>query len=659
MNKVNFFLFLFILMSLQLSAKKYALIIAISTYDPITKWNPLSSDKDIPLIKGALLKKGFEEQDITIIQDEKATKAGILAAIENLKSKISKGDIVVIHYSGHGQQILDDNGDEADGLDESLVPYDAWKKYNVKYKGENHLRDDEIQKFVFAFRNTLGKDGQLLMILDSCHSGNATRGPVMRGGESALVPEGWKPPTNNTIREGSGLFETVALNTDAAPFVVISGASDSEPNFEYDGVGSLSYAFSKAMNEIDGDYSYRKLFSKIASTMNAIVPQQRPTIEGNIDYQLFEKKFIEQKPYFDVLNINQSSTVLTINGGQVNQIFPGTTVLVLPSGTESPDPKKAISTGKITYSTFADGTVTLDKPLKETNPKNYWVFVDKPSYGDFAVNVFIDPKIKDATVKTSVSTFLANNNLGKIVDAAKQSDVSVEEHQGKYQLVSSSSTLDSKAFAEASLSRGNTILEDLNEKIFRFAQGNYLKKLNINNPAYAFDFKMIPVDFDASTRKISERPQHSNQNSDGILQIVPKQDFALLEITNNSRRPLYISIVEINSEGAVSSFFPNKKCNLTDSERKLEPGQKHIYDRCLYSFSPPYERLILKAFASDRPLNFQSTVSTRGGNNDTNNPLEKFLQSSYVKTRGGDGEEISGDLDGYSTEVVYDIVQAK
>lgn len=637
-------------------AKKYALIIAIGKYAPETKWNQLSSSNDIPLIKGALLNQGFSETDITVIQDEKATKNGILSAINTLKSKISPGDIVVIHYSGHGQQVMDDNDDEVDGLDESLVPYDAWKNYNAKYKGENHLRDDEILNVVNSIRNTLGKSGQLLMILDSCHSGNATRGPVMRGGASALVPDDWKAPTQNGKISGGGLFEAISLQDSASPFIVISGASDSEPNFEYDGVGSLSYAFSKAMNELGSDFTYRKLFSNIASTMNSIVPDQKPTIEGNIDYKLFKGEYVQQQPFFDVTNVSEGNTILTINGGQINRIFNNTTVLVMPAGTQKADANKVLSKGKITNSAFATSTVTLDKPVKTSNFKDYWVFIDQPSYGDFEVKVFVDSSIKDSSIKLGISQYLKINHLGKIVDNTKDSDVIVEEKEGKYLLSSSTSN---QAFSETQTQIGTEAIDQINTKIFRFAQGNYLKNLDINNPLYEFDFKLIPINFDPSTRKISEKPENSNISGEGIFTVVPKKDYSVLQITNNSNQTIYVSIVEINSEGSVSPFFPNKNCNLTDNERKLEPKQTQIYNRCVYSFSPPYERLILKGFASDKPLNFQSTVTTRGASNNTNNPLESFLQSTYNTTRGGDGNEISTELDGYSTSFVYDIVREK
>src|SRR5690606_38059030 len=166
-----------LLFSIQLfSSEKHALIIAIGDYPAEGGWSQISSANDVPLIKSALLTQGFAESNITTLIDNQATKQGIEDAFTALAKRIKKGDIVVIHYSGHGQQIFDDNGDEVDGLDEAIVPYDAFVKYTNNYKGENHLRDDELGNIIANFRNKLGENGQLLVILDSCHSGSATRG---------------------------------------------------------------------------------------------------------------------------------------------------------------------------------------------------------------------------------------------------------------------------------------------------------------------------------------------------------------------------------------------------------------------------------------------------------------------------------------------------
>ena len=149
--KKNLYLSLLFLLFGFTQAQKKALIIAVGDYPDKSGWNSISSLNDVPLIKDVLLQQKFLEKDIKVIQNKQANKAGIIAALRNLLDESKPNDVVVIHYSGHGQQIFDDNGDEADGLDEALVPYDALAKYTTNYKGENHLRDDEIEQIINSF----------------------------------------------------------------------------------------------------------------------------------------------------------------------------------------------------------------------------------------------------------------------------------------------------------------------------------------------------------------------------------------------------------------------------------------------------------------------------------------------------------------------------
>ena len=56
--------------------------------------------------------------------DEKATAASVLEGIRNAARELKAGDLFLIQYSGHGGQVPDRNGDEADGLDETWCLYD-------------------------------------------------------------------------------------------------------------------------------------------------------------------------------------------------------------------------------------------------------------------------------------------------------------------------------------------------------------------------------------------------------------------------------------------------------------------------------------------------------------------------------------------------------
>ena len=101
---------------------KHALIFAIGNYD---HWPKISSLHDVSFIDTLLTRQDFK--DIRIITDQDASMSGICNALNDLINKVNPGDVVVIHFSSHGEQVQDDdrNRDETDGLDESIVTYDA------------------------------------------------------------------------------------------------------------------------------------------------------------------------------------------------------------------------------------------------------------------------------------------------------------------------------------------------------------------------------------------------------------------------------------------------------------------------------------------------------------------------------------------------------
>lgn len=156
-------------------------------------WSKINGDKDVPYVQQMLKVAGYK--NVTTLINKQATKAGIVTAFKRLTTQCVAGDIVYIHFSGHGQQVTDVNGDEKDGWDEAWIPYDAYLKYDEKrYKGENHLIDDELNTLLTAIRNKIGDSGKLLVVVDACHSGDSSRGQddeIVRGvKEEFVIPFG-------------------------------------------------------------------------------------------------------------------------------------------------------------------------------------------------------------------------------------------------------------------------------------------------------------------------------------------------------------------------------------------------------------------------------------------------------------------------------------
>ena len=130
MKKVLFILVAAIITMSASAQTKRALVIGISNYPNIgaNSWEAIHGANDTELIVPVLQKQGFKT---TKICDKAATAKRIRKELNVLATSCNPGDIVYLHFSCHGQPFEDMNGDEEDGWDESIVPYDA-QKYFVK-----------------------------------------------------------------------------------------------------------------------------------------------------------------------------------------------------------------------------------------------------------------------------------------------------------------------------------------------------------------------------------------------------------------------------------------------------------------------------------------------------------------------------------------------
>jgi hypothetical protein len=264
---------------------KRALIIGIGSYPAESGWNTIHGDNDVPLIKGALLQRGFQKEKILTLVNEQATKNNIISHITQLIRQSQTNDIIYIHFSTHGQQVIDISGDEEDTLDEALIPYDARKKYEKgKYEGTHHLIDDELNEYCNSLRDKIGKNGTLVVVLDACHSGDATRGRKSR--------------KDNTVFRGTSEIFQIGPRTKfngqpSTPleWIEISAAKSDQNNYEYklndSYYGSLSYAIKLALPVLINDDDYGGMFTKIQQKrqeINVTRYPQTPMIDGDSIY---------------------------------------------------------------------------------------------------------------------------------------------------------------------------------------------------------------------------------------------------------------------------------------------------------------------------------------------------------------------------------------
>ena len=173
--KIIIILLLLLIPSFSMGARR-ALLIGVADYKLLpsglnSKGKPVTDLRgpvnDVNNMKRALLCYGFKEKDIKILINSKATRQNIERVFRQwLIEGTRKGDLVVFYFSGHGSRVPDKNGDEADGKDEVILPYNA-----VPSGGENIIIDDELGLWL-----SMLKGRNVIVIIDSCYSGGVVRG---------------------------------------------------------------------------------------------------------------------------------------------------------------------------------------------------------------------------------------------------------------------------------------------------------------------------------------------------------------------------------------------------------------------------------------------------------------------------------------------------
>ena len=83
----------------------------------------------------------FPAEHVRLLRNAQATRAGILAAIQQLAGEANRGDVVVFYYAGHGSERRNSLSSEPSKRDQTIVPADA-------NSGVFDIRDKELARGV-------------------------------------------------------------------------------------------------------------------------------------------------------------------------------------------------------------------------------------------------------------------------------------------------------------------------------------------------------------------------------------------------------------------------------------------------------------------------------------------------------------------------------
>ena len=615
--RVQLIILFLLLCAVSISAKeKYALLIGVGDYPSDSGWAALSSTNDVELYKKTLLYQGFKEKNIITLIDQQATRKNILEALHVIMfEKVKFGEVMLMHFSGHGQQIFDQNNDELDGLDEAIVPIDAPHDYiEGVYEGENHIRDEELGEALYKIREKLGPLGQFFLTMDACHSGTGTRSQrVARGTMDIFGSDKDLETLQSDVLSAENILEEVGVVGELAPIVSFFSSKANQRSFECEGpdgksYGFLSSAFCKAFSNLEQSATYRGLFDKIKKDVSAQTSLQSPQAEGNLDFGVFNNNFVGKPKYFQVKE-TITKNLLLIDGGSLQDVNVGSEITFYPNDTRDTSVTKFLAKGTVVFNSFLDAEIELEQGLENKKLlKNSWAFISNQNYGDLKLDLVL--ATNDQPFETSFRAMMSEVSVINIVSDYGKGALFLKSRGNKVYIES----LDGYEVAEVDKSSGFLI----KKLILGYVQAEYLRTLEISNPL--MEGQLI-IQSTQEARKKDDIPSFALEEKIEIL------------IKNNGRKPFYFTILDIQPNNEV---YPLQLAedNRTAEEYFLNPGD--TFKSMEMRIAEPLGTDVLKFICSSEPMDLSSIrgVKTRSVTNF--NPFEKLLSETNAgeNTRG-------------------------
>lgn len=623
-------------------AEKRSLIIAVGDYPEAGGWPDIASANDVPYVSKSLQQLGFKKANIRILKDQQATKKGILSAFELLLKQVRTGDYIYLHFSGHGQQVPDDNGDEVDQLDEAIVPYDSHLKYKAGInEGQFLIRDDELRGWLKQLRLKAGPKGQVIWVVDACHSGTGTRGlGAYRGSDIVLAPPSFYLNKKvGQVKEKS--FEPLKENSpQLAPLASFFGASPNQLNFETvdfqgEAVGSLTYAMSQVLANMKRVYTFKEVYDRVALKMKVIAPRQSPVWEGEGNLQILGGSLQNQAIIHNVLKVVDPQTI-TADIGNLHNVFEGTTVEILAMN------NKIQATGLVTRAGLSQSEIKIDGFLLQHKNIQYRVRIKQ--LANPPIYCLLASRIPPNSRWYALSREILKNNFIQLHNRNPELVLSTHQGDGAIQLATRTGEIiyNSKS--------GNIEKHQFELKgiIKRFTQAKYLKGYQLKSPNLNLSLEVLHIP--CQTKDVRQvRPFPSNPP------VVKLGNCIKLRITNRGRTTAYFSVLDIQPDHKINMLIPAIHLGYSASDYYLKPGESFTTEFNIRLVEPIGEE-VLKLVSSSKPIDLPTIMETRGmsvQDKDKAHPFAQLMAHTFQQGGSRGNSPLQSTLDDISVATYF------
>lgn len=283
------------------------------------------------------------------------TRQNIVEGFEWLGRVAGPGDQLYIHYSGHGGRVRTPPRFQhikgVDGFDEALVPSDFSRAK------DSFLRDFELAQILSRY---VERGLVVTVVLDSCHSGSATRGvglfrPVVGDGANVrsigIIDEVLPPPERAVASDEE--LAAACQTLSRAPmrdfevesgwliepkgYVLLAACRASEYAYEhgFDGgesTGVFTYWLLDSLKTLGPGVTFKTLYDRVLAKVHSHFQRQTPQLQGDPGRVIFEGGLAHSPPSIAVLHVAEAENEVVLNVGQAQGVRTGARFAVFPQG---------------------------------------------------------------------------------------------------------------------------------------------------------------------------------------------------------------------------------------------------------------------------------------------------------------------------------------
>lgn len=650
--------------------RRLALLVGVGRYTkdvPVNKkaWRQLNTHSEIVKLRDVLQKRHeFLPADIKILEDSATAKGQDIRDQfqKHLIDQAKPGSVVFFHFSGHGQQLPDKNGDEYDGLDESLVPADAVDQ-SIESGAKKNILDDEIAKWLELLtknmRGPSGKvEGSIVLSFDTCFAGSLQRGDLIERGRGwDEKDDGPRPPVGQ--RSGPpGANATALLDRGANDYVLLSASRNDQTARERDGAGLYSRALASALERLPREISYRTLMHEVMVAVRLQIKDQTPNWEGDADRGLFGTPFVKPLPSFlPVLAVAGARIQLPV--GSLQLIAEGSIYSLYEKGEAPLGPASLLGDAKVVEVGSTTSWLQFQpagrRRVSDADLQNARAVEKQRVYKDTPLRVRCQDERGGGCAPAIRETLAQLQQSGLIViDGGPQSaakyEVKIVATEHSFVLFRPESgapfatlTPEIKPGAPEAMP---VRLANLSERLRFEWRWRRLFSLRGSSEHVQARLRIMPVSAKRDAAgQVAEDPVPLR--SEGVATIsLPEGTLYQIEVTNLSPTALWVTVLELMPDGSINTLFPQSS-RLSDGYIAPNLGPRVMKLPYVFETTRPYGTSTLKIIATADQTDF----STLAQDANTLTPRDARERAAGMRTRASSNplgglllETLSGNL---------------